>query len=260
MRLLWAGIVEAAAAAAVGAWLYGALPSSDHVWAEAIWLVAAVALVASLAWGREPAAPEAGGAGAEDPAARRELPALAQPAPPVAMGAGDPEPVAADEWLRPVGGIQAALWRSRWTLQALDAERRAQALAEAVLGRSGQVEGAGAAVEELTDLAILAQGFRALAQGAAPRFDLTRFEPALSAEQVRARLERLHAETEALGKELEPWTRGADADRTGPDRLVEERVRYERLEEGLRQRERLWLLERGWAALYRAVAGEETRT
>ncbi|MCL8208939.1 MAG: hypothetical protein K6V97_12855 [Actinomycetia bacterium] len=258
MRLLWAGIVEAAAAAAVGAWLYGALPSADHVWAEAIWFVAAVALAASLAWGREPATPadEAGTGGGAAPAPR-ELPALAEPPPAVAMGAGEPEPVAADEWLRPVGGIQAALWRSRWTLAALDAERRAQALAETVLGRTEAVEAAGAALEELADLTILAQGFRALAQGHVPHFDLTRFAPALSSKQVTARLKRLQAETEALGKELEPWTHGGD-DRTGPDRVVQERIRYERLEEGLRQRERLWLLERGWSSLYQTLGGEGT--
>jgi|BEDMetMinimDraft_2_1075160.scaffolds.fasta_scaffold11209_2 hypothetical protein len=258
MKLLWAGIVEAVAAAAVGAWLYGSLPASDHIWAEVIWLVAAVTLAASVAWGREPAVDEVDGQDAGR-SAGPELPALARPDPPEAMGAGDPDPAGADEWLQPVGGIQAALWRSRWTLQALDAERRAQTLAEAVLDRGGAVEGPGAAVEELADLAILAQGFRALAEGVAPRFDLTRFASAVTREQVAARLARLRAETEALGRELELWIQRGALQPGGPDRMVEERVRYERLEAGLRERERLWLLERGWTTLYRVVSEEDAR-
>lgn len=251
MALFWIGLIESLAAALVGAWLYLTAGSAGQIWGELLWGLAALSLLLTVAFGRGgPRDTEASQPASDGPdAAPAEAPAPALP-----FSTAD-EPVATSPLAVSVaellpgslGQIQWDVLRAGWLVQAEEAREGLDDMSATgdAVGRR-EAEG-GRRERRMADQMILAQGFRALADGIPPQFDLAAVRDAFTPEQIQARLQDLADEEEDLRHRADRWQR-IESGPDGRDALVS-RIRWEHLAELKRNWEAVYLLKRGYETL-----------
>lgn len=270
MGLLWAGIIESVAAASVGVWLYETLPARDHIWAQALWLVALATLAISVSLGRRsaisatealPHQPSGSPAPPSTTSEPMALPAPSTPIPlPGASGAPQDAPSSLESlWPSQVDELQRAVVKSRWTIQAAESQARAGALAQAILQADNdtRVEERTRQTRRLADYTILAQGFQSLSEGRRPVFDLGRFQKAFTFAQIASRLVDLTEEEQALRAEMAMWMAGPESSDDPKRLVVEATVKHEHLKDVEQRWEQLFVLRQGYHALREGLKPEE---
>lgn len=263
MALFWIGLMESLAAALVGTWLYLSMPAYGQIWGEGLWGLAVLSLILTAAFGRGgPRAPEMDVAeppreALDESPQEHATPAL--PLPPADESVPtSPLAVSVAELLPgSLGQIQWDVLRAGWRVRAVEA---GALLAD--MGSGGDVPGRrvsemGRRERRMADHLILEQGFRALAEGTPPQFDLTAVAEAFTPEQIQARLEDLEEEEEDLRRSADRWQR-IEPDLDSRDALAF-RIRWEHLAELKRQWEALYLLKRGYETL-RDQGGTEAQS
>ncbi len=151
--------------------------------------------------------------------------------------------------------LQWDLTRALWNVRAAEAELWGQELAELVVMRMTETSVRDAR-DRLTDAALLAEGFRAIAAGRVPEYRPERFLRLMETVDVEIRLAELEVDERRAARDArvgDPESSGT----TPQDRLQEARRRFEHLTATESRWVEVYLLKRGYETLLHHL--EESR-
>jgi hypothetical protein len=213
--------------------------ASPHVYLYALGAAGLIIAAASLAGGRT----SAGGADLLD--------MQAAPLPPPASIDPVREPPsvpATPESLPAWAQLQWDLTRALWAVRAGEAELAGQELAELVVTSLEEAISEPHTRERLTDAALLAEGYRAIAEGRTPDYHPERFRGLLQRVDVEIRLAELDVDDRRVMRDARRIQSDVEGF-TPEERLQRARDRWERLSHTEARWVEVYLLKRGYEAL-----------